>query len=433
VDSVSSFLGSGDFVIALVVAALIAVSAFLSIAETALLRMTRSRAQAMIEDGKWGSRNLLHLTSHPDRFMNPLKLMVLSCLLLEAAIVGAVFEHDHGLRGLIISSVVNVFVVYVLADAVPRLWALEHMERAAQLTATPVSLLVRLWPIRLVSSAAIAVANMLLPGRASKESQYVSEDEILALADAAVEEDVIQAEERELIEQIIEFGDTICREIMVPRPDMITVDDDATVSDALDISLTAGRSRVPVCGEGIDDIVGVTYAKDLMRADRNGRENEVITRVMRRAHFVPETKRIAELLPEMQARKFHLAVVVDEYGGTAGIVTLEDVLEELVGEIVDEFDREVPMVLRLPGGSFRVQARMPIDEVEELLEARLPEGDWDTIGGLMFHLLGRVPISGETAECEGFVLRAESVEGRRIGAVRIDSVNQPETTEESSS
>jgi CBS domain containing-hemolysin-like protein len=432
-DSVSSFLGSGDFVIALVVAALIAVSAFLSIAETALLRMTRSRAQAMIDDGRWGSRNLLHLASHPDRFMNHLKLMVLSCLVLEAAIVGAVFEYRDGLRGLVLSSIVNVFVVYVLADAAPRLWALEHMERAAQLTATPVSLLVRLWPIRLVSSAAIAVANMLLPGRASKESQYVSEDEILALADAAVEEDVIQAEERELIEQIIEFGDTICREIMVPRPDMITVDDDATVSDALDVSLTAGRSRVPVCGEGIDDIVGVTYAKDLMRADRNGRESEVITRVMRRAHFVPETKRIAELLPEMQARKFHLAVVVDEYGGTAGIVTLEDVLEELVGEIVDEFDREVPMVLRLPGGSFRVQARMPIDEVEELLEARLPEGDWDTIGGLMFHLLGHVPISGETVECEGFVLRAENVEGRRIGAVRIDSVNQSETTEESSS
>jgi len=307
------------------------------------------------------------------------------------------------------------------------------MERAAQLTATPVSLLVRLWPIRLVSRASIGVANILLPGRASKESQYVSEDEILALADAAVEEDVIQAEERELIEQIIEFGDTICREIMVPRPDMITVDEDATVSDALEISLSAGRSRVPVCGEGIDDIVGVTYAKDLMRADRNGRENEVITRVMRRAHFVPETKRIAELLPEMQARKFHLAIVVDEYGGTAGIVSLEDVLEELVGEIVDEFDREDPMVLRLSGGALRVQARMPIDEVEELLESRLPEGDWDTIGGLMFHLLGHVPISGETVACEGFLLRAENVEGRRIGAVRIDAVIKQETKEESSS
>ncbi|MBU6330744.1 MAG: hemolysin family protein, partial [Acidobacteria bacterium] len=316
----------------------------------------------------------------------------------------------------------------VLADAAPRLWALEHLERAAQLTATPTYLLVRLWPVRLLAAGLIGVANLLLPGRASTESQYVSEDEILALADAAVEEDVIQAEERELIEQIIEFGDTICREIMVPRPDMITVDADVTVSDALEVALAAGRSRVPICGEGIDDIIGVAYAKDLMRADRGDRGDEVVTGIMRRAHFVPETKRIAELLPEMQARKFHLAVVIDEYGGTAGIVTLEDVLEELVGEIVDEFDRETPMVQRLPGGAVRVQARMSIDEVEELLGAQLPDGDWDTIGGLMFHLLGHVPVSGETARCNGFTLRAEQVDGRRIGAVRIEHL--PEATSE---
>ncbi|NCY15460.1 MAG: HlyC/CorC family transporter [Actinobacteria bacterium] len=432
-DPIISYFGSSEFLVTIVVVVLIAMSAFLSVAETALLRMTRSRAQSMIEDGKWGTRNLLQLTSHPDRFMNPLKLIVLSCLLVEAAVVGAVFERHHGVRGLVISSIVNVFVVYVLADAAPRLWALEHMETAAQLTATPVYVLVGLWPIRLLSNASIGVANILLPGRASTESQYVSEDEILALADAAVEEDVIQAEERELIEQIIEFGDTICREIMVPRPDMVTVDGDVTVNDALEVSLTAGRSRVPVCGEGIDDIIGVAYAKDLMRADRSGREHEVITRVMRRAHFVPETKRIAELLPEMQARKFHLAVVVDEYGGTAGIVTLEDVLEELVGEIVDEFDREDPMVLRLAGGALRVQARMPIDEVEDLLGARLPEGDWDTIGGLMFHLLGHVPINGEVADCGAFRLRAENVEGRRIGAVRIEVMAAAESTEEQSS
>jgi len=432
-DPIVSYFGSHEFIVTVIVVILIGVSALLSVAETALLRMTRSRAQSMIDEGRWGTRHLLPLTSHPDRFMNPLKLIVLSCLLLEAAVVGAAFERHQGLRGLLLSSIVNVFVVYVLADAAPRLWALQHLERAAQLTATPVYVIVGLWPVRLVSRAAIGVANLLLPGRASKESQYVSEDEILALADAAVEEDVIQAEERELIEQIIEFGDTICREIMVPRTDLITVDSDVTVNDVLEVALTAGRSRVPVCGEGIDDIVGVAYAKDLMRADRGGREQEVITRVMRRAHFVPETKRIAELLPEMQARKFHLAVVVDEYGGTAGIVTMEDVLEELVGEIVDEFDREDPMVVRLPGGVLRVQARMPIDEVEDLLEVRLPEGDWDTIGGLMFHLLGHVPISGETAECGSFRLRAENVEGRRIGAVRIEVIDTAEPTEESSS
>jgi CBS domain containing-hemolysin-like protein len=430
--AITSFFGSSEFVVSVVVVALIAASAYLSIAETALLRITRSRAQSMIDDGRWGSRHLLQLTSHPDRFMNPLKLIVLSFLLTEAAIIGVVFERDSGLQGLIVSGVANVFVVYVLADALPRMWAHQHLERAAQLTSSPVHLLVRLWPVRLLSSASIGVANMLLPGRASKESQYVSEDEILALADAAVQEDVIQVEERVLIEQIIEFGDTICREVMAPRPDMITVDADATVSDTLEVALGAGHSRLPVCGEGIDDIVGVAYAKDLMRADRSGRGGEVITRAMRRAHFVPETKRIAELLPEMQARKFHLAVVVDEYGGTAGIITLEDVLEELVGEIVDEFDREDPMVVRLPGGAIRVNARLPLDEVAELLGSDLPEGDWDTIGGLMFHLLGRVPVSGESAECDGHLLRAENVIGRRIGAVHIEQIIDTEQVQESS-
>jgi len=431
-SGITSFFGSSEFVVTVVVSLLIAASAYLSIAETALLRITRSRAQSMIDDGRWGSRHLLQLTSHPDRFMNPLKLIVLSLLLTEAAIIGAVFEHHQGFKGLVASGIVNVFVVYVLADAAPRLWALEHLEKAAQLTASPVYLLVSFWPVRLLSAASIGIANVLLPGRASKQSQYVSENEILALADAAVEEDVIQEEERVLIEQIIEFGDTICREVMAPRPDMTTVDADATVSDALEVALGVGRSRVPVCGEGIDDIVGVAYAKDLMRADRSGRGNEVITRAMRRAHFVPETKRIAELLPEMQARKFHLAIVIDEYGGTAGIVTLEDVLEELVGEIVDEFDREEPMMVRLPGGALRVNARMPLDEVVELLGSELPEGDWDTIGGLMFHLLGRVPVSGESAQCDGHRLRAENVSGRRIGAVHIEPITQPDHTQESS-
>ena len=418
---------------AVAVILLIAVSAYLSIAESMLARMTTVRAQAMIDDGRWGTGHLLSLTAHPARVMNPLKLLVLACLLGESAIVGAAFVRATGTLGLVIALVVNVAVVFVLADAVPRLWTGEHLERAAQFTSTPVHHLVRLWPLRALTVVLIGVADVLIPGKAVKESQFVSEEDILALADAAVEEDIIQAEERVLIEQIIEFGDTICREVMVPRPDMITVDADTTVADTLGVALAAGRSRVPVCGEGIDDIIGVAYAKDLMRADRAGRGADSVVRVVRRAHFVPETKRIAELLPEMQARKFHLAVLVDEYGGTAGIVTLEDVLEELVGEIVDEFDHEDPMVVHLPGGAVRVQARMSIDEVNELLDTQLPEGDWDSIGGLMFHLLGHVPETGDVTASDGLVLRAENVVGRRIGAVRIERLREPEPTEESTS
>jgi CBS domain containing-hemolysin-like protein len=252
-----------------------------------------------------------------------------------------------------------------------------------------------------------------------KEGPYVTEEEILALAHAAVEEEVIQEEERELIESIIEFGDTVVREVMVPRPDMVTVDTTFRIGDALEVMLLNGYSRVPVSAEGIDDIVGVVIAKDLMRADRDGKGDEPVTECMRPVRYVPETKRVAELLPEMQAEQSHMALVVDEYGGTAGLVTLEDLIEELVGEIVDEFDREEAMIEPLPGGDVRVNARMPVDELNELLDIELPEGDWDSVGGLMFHLLGHVPVEGESVDVDGHVLRAERVQGRRIGRVRI--------------
>jgi CBS domain containing-hemolysin-like protein len=187
----------------------------------------------------------------------------------------------------------------------------------------------------------------------------------------------------------------------------------------MEVVLLNGYSRIPVCGESIDDIVGVIFAKDLMRAERDGHADREVSELLRDPIFVPETKRIAELLPEMQREQFHIAIVVDEYGGTAGLVTLEDLIEELVGEIVDEYDREEPMIEPLPGGSVRVNARMPVDELNELLHAELPEGDWNTIGGLMFHLLGHVPIEGETIVADGHVLRAERVQGRRIGRVHI--------------
>jgi putative hemolysin len=317
-------------------------------------------------------------------------------------------------------------LVFVLAEAAPKTWAIEHPEQAALVAAPPVAALVRFWPLRIISRGLIGLTNVLLPGKGLKEGPFVSEEELLALADVAVEEEVIEAEERELIEQIIEFGDTIVREVMVPRPDMLSIDADFRVADAMEVVLMNGRSRVPVCGEGIDDIVGIAYAKDLMRAGRDGRDDAPVSEVVRAAHFVPETKRIAQLLPEMQARKFHMAIVVDEYGGTAGLVTLEDLIEELVGEIVDEFDREEPMIEPQADGSVKVQARMAIDEVNDLLRAELPEGDWDTVGGLMFHLLGHVPDEGETTICDGHLLRAEQVQGRRIGVVRVERIEAPD-------
>jgi CBS domain containing-hemolysin-like protein len=310
-----------------------------------------------------------------------------------------------------------VVVIFVLAEALPKNWAVQNPERSALLLAPIVSAVVRFPPIRLVSKALIGLANMLLGPRGRRVG--VSESELLAMADVALEEDVIEGHERELIHSIIEFGDTVVREVMVPRPDMRTLDGDLTVSEALGVAIEAGLSRLPVHTGNVDDIAGVAHAKDLIRAEREGHGTEPVREFVRRAHFVPETKRVARLMREMQDLKYHLAIVVDEYGGTAGVVTLEDLIEELVGEIVDEYDVEEPPVQPLDNGDFSVSARLAVDELSELVGAHLPTGDWDTVGGLLFNELGRVPVEGESVEVDGLTLVAERVQGNRVGRIRI--------------
>ena len=279
---------------------------------------------------------------------------------------------------------------------------------------------------RRAAAAALALARRssasrtcCCPGKGLARGPYISEEELLAVADLAVEDDVIEEDERALIESVIELGDTVVREVMVPRPDMVTVTSDFRIADAMEVVILNGYSRIPVCGDGIDDVVGVVYAKDLMRAERDGQEERTVGELARPSHHVPETKRVASLLREMQQDRFHLAIVVDEYGGTAGLVTLEDIIEELVGEIVDEFDVEDPMIEPLPDGDVRVNARMPLDEVNDLLHAHLPEGDWDTVGGLFLSELGHVPTNGERVVVDGWELTAQRVQGRRIGRIRI--------------
>ena len=243
--------------------------------------------------------------------------------------------------------------------------------------------------------------------------------QVLAPASATVEGDVIETEERALIHSIIEFGDTVVREVMVPRPDMVAIGADASVEAVLERALDVGFSRLPVVEQQGEDVVGVAYTKDMIRAERSGRGDEPVRDHVRTAHFVPETKRVSDLMREMQAETFHLAVVVDEYGGTAGLVTLEDLIEELVGEIVDEFDVEEAQVEQLGGGEVRVSARLPVDEVNDLIDASLPLGAWDTVGGLVFDLLGHVPVAGESVTVDGLRLVADRVNGRRIERVRI--------------
>ena len=415
-----------------VIVVLLVGSGVLALAETSLVRTSRVKARSLSDQHRRGSRPLVRLVERPERFLNPILLLVLVCQLVSATLVGVLADQWFGPIGVVIGTVFEVVVIFVLFEAVPKNWAVHNPERAALFSAPLVAALVRFPPVRAASKVLIGLADLLIGrggGEGDSSAQNVTEYELLAMADVAHAEDVIEIEERAFIHSIIDFGDTVVREVMVPRPDMVTAEAGLSVSQALRQALAAGYSRLPVYRENIDDVVGIAYAKDLMRSEHDDRGTEPVGGHVRPAQFVPETKRVASMLREMQERKFHLAVVVDEYGGTAGLVTLEDLIEELVGEIVDEFDVEEPGVERLQGGGIVVTGRMTIDDAADLLGAELPEGGWDTVGGLLLDMAGRVPTEGQSVTVDGFRLVAERVQGRRSARVRIEPVAASEAAE----
>ncbi len=413
-----------DGAVLAVVVVLIAASAVFALAETSLVRMTRARAKALEDEGHLGARSLRRLAEDPDKFLNPILLLVLLCQLVAATLVGVVSAQLVGAWGVAVATAFEVIVIFIFGEAVPKNWAVRNSARAALLAAPMVTAIIRFAPVRWLSTGLVWISGAITPrSKSDQSSGDVTESELLAMADVAVADEVIETEERALIHSIIDFGDTIAREVMVPRTDIIGVPATASVGSVLERAIAAGYSRIPVYGTDIDDIVGIAYTKDLMRATRLGSEEQVVSQLARPAHFVPETKRVAPLMREMQAEQFHIAVVIDEYGGTAGIVTLEDLIEELVGEIVDEFDRDEPLIEPLGEHQYRVSGRMAIDELNELLHADLPVGDWDSVGGLLLALLGHVPSEGESSESEGYLLVAERVQGRRIARVRIERVD----------
>lgn len=319
----------------------------------------------------------------------------------------------------------------LVSAAIPAAWALTTLAEGVALLLALVSLgvlfvlvgdlLPRSYGRRRPASMAYSFAWLLKPavtlGHAATD--------LISDVDEDVddeEDDAHDVEEKELISSVLDFTDTLVREVLVPRIDMITLSATATAESALDLILEAGRSRIPVLGEGIDNVEGVLYARDLLTLmDEGGEESTLVRDLMRSAYFVPETKRVPELLREMQASQVHLAIVVDEFGGTAGLVTIEDLLEELVGEIADEYDDESPMVTTLGEGSYLIDARLGIDELGQLIGADLPDEEWDTVGGLILGLAGRVPKEGETFELEKHVFTADRVQGRRVSRVRVHS------------
>jgi len=416
-------MNTADIVLIAIVLVMTVTAAVLAVAETSITRMSRSRAAALAQKDPRAGGRVLRIVENLERDLNSIYLSVNIVQTIQSALVGVLAASLFGPLGVVIGIILNVLVLFVIAEAAPKTWALQHTERAALMTAPLVEFAGRV--LRLPARLLIGVANVILPGKGLKKGPFVTEEEILALAEEAAEHSVIEESERELIESIINFGDTVAREIMVPRTDMVTVGSDATVSELIDMAIDKGLSRFPVYGENSDDIVGLIFVKDAMRVEREGGGAKLVTELLHPALFVPETKQVADLLAEMQASHTHIAIVVDEYGGTAGLATLEDLLEELVGEIHDEFDADIPLVEELSNGDVLINASINVDDINDELDLELPEGNWDSLGGLVFGLLGRVPVPGDCVETDGARIIVERVDGRRVMRVRLVRVTAP--------
>jgi len=404
-------------------------SGFFALAETSLVRMNKSRARSLRDQGKRGAKMLVQLAESPEKFLNPLLLLVLICQLVSATMVGVLAGRLFGPAGLLIATVAEVVVIFVIFEAIPKNLAVQHPDAAALVAAPIVGRILTFPPIKWLSTLLLAIADGVIGLFGEKGvEQKMTDSEILAMADVAHEDQAIESDERNFIHSVIEFGDTIVREVMVPRIDIIDVASTATVLEALGIAVETGRSRLPVYGEGVDDIVGIVNLRSLASLATTGHGDDQIVDHMGPASFVPETKKVASLLAEIRQAKSHLFVVVDEYGGTAGLVTLEDVLEELVGEITDESDPEVVDELSEQSieEGISLSGRLNIDDANEEYALRLPKDGWDTVGGLVLDLAGGVPEIGDIYTTEEYRLTVVRMDGRRIEEVLVEPVQENE-------
>lgn len=401
----------------LIVGVLIVVAAVMAMAETSITRMGRIRAYHLQEEGRRGSRALVRIVENPAPYLNVVLLLTLLLQLGGTTLASVVaVRHLHRI-GEVVATAAMTILLFVFAEVSPKTYVVQHTDRVALRLAPFIDAVTRaVGPLALVL---IRLANVILPGKGLPQGPFVTEDEIRAMAEVASDESSIEEGEKDLIHSIFEFGDTLVREVMVPRPDMVCAPIESGVRNVLDLMLKHGYSRIPVFREELDDIEGIVYAKDLLRHLHAGKENVQLDKLMREPYFVPESKKVADLLREMQARRVHIAIVLDEYGSVAGLVTIEDLLEELVGEIADEYDREEPQVEPVDDSTYRVNGRLSIDDVNELLDVELPHVEWDTVAGLVYGLIGAVPTQGETVTYENMTFTVEKVQGRRISKVLI--------------
>ena len=424
-------MSSGAIVLLVIACCLVPLAGLFGAMDAALQRVSKARVEELRREGAKRAGALAEVVRERARHVSLLLLLRIACEMV-AAVLGTVLLYDAwggGWRTVLTAAGIMTVVSYVLIGVGPRTLGRQHAYSVALASAGVVRFLGRV--LGPVATLLILIGNMITPGRGFRDGPFSSEVELRELVDMAEERGVVESGERQMIHSVFELGDTIAREVMVPRTDVVWIERSKTVRQALALALRSGFSRIPVIGENVDDVVGVVYLKDLVRRSQNAQERggPRVEELMRTPTFVPESKPVDELLRDMQAQRIHIAIVVDEYGGFAGLVTIEDILEEIVGEIADEHDAfQRPPVEELADGSMRVTARLPVEDLAELFGVELPEDDdVETVGGLLARELGLVPIEGASAEIGGLRLVAESTGGRRnrVDTLLVCRVEEP--------
>src|SRR6266516_3144717 len=398
-------------------------------AETALTSVSRIKLKNLVEEGDKKALEIERLTANPNIFLSTILVVNSVAVIIASSMTTVLALRFFPNYGELIGTILISLVVLIFCEITPKTTAVQNPIRWARVLVKPVR--VAAWLLHPLIVALSAVTNglvRLLGGQMKHRGPFVTEEELRLLVTVGEEEGVLEEEETEMIHSIFEFADTPVREVMIPRIDMVTLESDVTVDEAVDLALQGGFSRIPVYEGTIDNIIGVLYTKDMLKQLREDHNSLPIRDLVRPAYFVPETKKLDDLLREIRQRRTHMAIIVDEYGSVAGLVTIEDLVEEIVGDIQDEYDREENLYEQVNQHEYIVDAKISIDEFDELMDTDLENEDYDTLGGFLYAQLDKIPVAGDTITFKNLTFTVLTTRGRRITKVRVEREQAPDTS-----
>lgn len=420
-------LSGRDWALIVILLLSLLLAAVSAAAETALTSVNRIRIRNLAEEGDTRAKRILRLLEQPQNVLSTILVMSNVAVIVASSVATLLALDIFSTAGEVIETVLLSLIVLIFCEITPKTAAVQSPERWARALVGPVEALSRLLRplIRLLTYVTSGIVR-LFGGQTVRHSPFVTEEELRLLVEVGEEEGVLEEEEREMIHNVFELADTSVREVMVPRIDMVTVEADASVDEAMRLIVQGGQSRIPVYDGSIDNIIGVLYAKDLLRSVAAHQHPASVRELVREAYFVPESKRLDDLLRELQQQRVHMAIVVDEYGAVAGLVTIEDLVEEIIGDIQDEYDKEELLVEKISADEYLVDAKISLDELNEVLDTNLTSEEYETLGGFVYAQLDKIPTVGDVVRYDGFTFTILGTKGRRVTKVKVVRHHEPE-------